>query len=146
MKIVGKFVKGYGYATHTIQFQLPYFREEGLPNTEDIITGTLNTDISPDEYKILKYDYFYKGIPNGSDAMEDFGFIIIDKIVHKGRTYEHPGYIYVPYGSPHVGNQLQFEVIACRLEDKDNGDEVEIHVADGKLIVLAPLKKGSVVS
>ena len=63
MIITGKFVKGYGYATHTIQFQLPYFVEQGLPNTEHIITGTLNTDITPSHFEVIKYDYFYKDIP-----------------------------------------------------------------------------------
>ena len=133
MKIKGVIKEGLGLAGYTIYKQKPLFRERGLPGIDRMETKTLNLDISPFVFRILRYDYFFEDVECEPFGVESFGFIQIDKIVYQSEGFEKPGYIYIPILSPHFSRRSQIEVISVKIPGLKAGDVIELEVKDGKL-------------
>lgn len=137
MKISGTITQGYGYGSRAIGFQLPLFKNKGLPNSDDFVKGTLNVEISPAHFEIIKYDYLYENVVNEHNAWINIGLISIKKIIHNNVQYNNPGYIYhVLYNSSNSRPKRLIEVIAVKLVGKKSGDIVEIFIPEGRLKLL----------
>lgn len=138
MIIEGILAKGLGHATETIPSQKELFKELGLPNVEKFFNGTLNIDISPRKFSVLKYDYFFKAVEWGSknNKAEDFGFIKIAALEYADEHYDQVGYIYVPFNSPHFSNPSQFEVISIPIPKIEMGNKIRIHIDSNKIKLL----------
>lgn len=139
MIIKGVHTQGMGGANRSVRKQLPLFKKLGLPNAETLFEGTINLDCQPHGYKILSYDHLftdviYKRFP--FKRQEDFGFIRILRLWHKGIMHEDWGFVYVPHKSPHFGNQSLFELLGKRIENFTPGDPVMIQVADDRVGLL----------
>ena len=71
ISITGKVISGYGvasgkgkdnrYPEGTLKLQIPFFKERGLDLSAFFI-GTINIDISPYQFSIKKYKYYFKEI------------------------------------------------------------------------------------
>ena len=71
ISITGKVISGYGvasgkgkdnrYPEGTLKLQMPFFNERGLDLSAFFI-GTINIDISPYQFSIKKYKYYFKEI------------------------------------------------------------------------------------
>ena len=133
MKLEGIVCKGLGLATKTIPLQKPFFKQKGLKNIDNFKECTINVNISPLKYELLKLDYYFEKIKWDENEIEDFGFIKIEKIIYNNSTWEKPGYIYIPYNSPHFENKNQFEVISVEIESIENNKEIKIEIQEGKL-------------
>jgi len=135
MTVEGVIKKGLGVAIRTTQAQATFFFELGLPLADQLQKGTINISIAPHAFVVLSRDYFYEGIAWQEGGKEDFGFITIKEISYKGRRYQNPGYIYIPYNSPHLGNTHQLEVVAIPIEGVEMDQSIAITLEDGKLSI-----------
>jgi len=124
--LIGKISQGFGAATKTIAAQRSLFEKLGLKDVERLRDGTINIDISPNQFFPDNYDYFFKSVEWENGNIEDFGFIKIDKIIYQGQTYNGPGYIYVPHNSPHFSKRNQIEVLAIPIAGAQAGIPIEI--------------------
>lgn len=131
--IIGKITPGLGIATRTVAEQKEEFIRRGLPLMESMHTATINVDISPKTFKIANFDYFFKEVPWGNNRIEDFGFIKIAQILFEGQAYNNPGYIYIPYNSPHFTNHSQFEIISVLIPNVSYGKTIEIVIESENL-------------
>ena len=132
--ISGTVAKGLGGATESLSLQqLPFFKSKGLPATERLHQGTINLNISPKKFRVLSLDYFFKDIKWEKNRIEDFGFIKLESLTHQGIVYDQAGYIYIPYGSPHVDNSSQFEITSNFISSLYPGSIIEISIQEGKL-------------
>jgi hypothetical protein len=139
MNITGKHISGMGGASRSVKRQKSVFAKLGLPGAKDFYNGTINIVTSPNNYRIDKYDYFFRNVVHKKfpfKRIEDFGFIEIFNLKHNGISYANWGFIYFPLNSPHFGKNDFFELLGKKIENINNGDEFEIQIADGMLIDL----------
>lgn len=133
MKLEGIVKEGKGRANITIAKQKPFFKQEGLKNVDNFEDGSINVDISPSKYEVLKFDYFFENIKWDKDKIEDFGFIIIEKIIYNNCEWVKPGYIYIPHNSPHFNDKSQFEVMSIKIHGIISDKEIGLIIKEGKL-------------
>lgn len=142
MEIVGIVIRGKGIAsgikvdpvtglTNTIAKQKPFFSNQGVENMSDIFNGTINLDISPRKFKILKPDYEIECREWSLGVTETFQLVSC-LINYKKST--HKGYIYYPCTSPvksHKDNVV--ELLAPFIEGVNSGSIISIQIQDGKV-------------
>ncbi len=135
MIIKGVHQRGMGGANRSIKKQKGIFMRRGLL-LDNCFNGTININSLPNRYKLIKFDELFRTVIYWSMPRfrrEDFGFIKITSLQHKGRKYENWGYIYFAHKSPHSSNDHVFELLGPELNDLATGDELVIEIGDGLL-------------
>jgi len=136
MIITGYHIHGMKGAKRSLKRQKKIFAELGLPGAEKIFNGTINIDTQPDEYEVEKFDYLFKNVQHKifpRKRMEDFGFIMIQELIHKKEKYEKWGYLYFPHKSKHFTKRHVFELIGPELENFHEGDTFEVKIKENRL-------------
>lgn len=133
MKLEGLIKEGHSRATLYTQKQKPFLKQLGLKNVEKLKDGTINVDIFPLSFRVLKYDYFFENVTWDETRVETFGFIGIEEIVYNSKSWEKPGYIYVPHNSPHFKNKSYMEIMAIEIPGITAGDKIALGIEEGKI-------------
>lgn len=118
---------------NTIFKQKPFFIKNGVDKIENCYNGTVNLDISPHHFKILKPDYEIT-CEWSPGTIETFWLVRAD-IIFKERTYS--GYIYYPCPSlvkSHKDNIV--ELLAPQIESLEYGDRCCVKVSADKVKLL----------
>ncbi len=133
MIIKGKHQHGMGGANRSIRKQKKSLIKRGV-EISDCFAGTINLNTSPKHFKVIKYDIFLQDVCFWSFPRyrkEDFGFIRILKLKHRGNVYPDWGYIYFPHKSPHFQNTSLFELLGPELPGFKPSDQVELEIGAG---------------
>ena len=118
--------------TGTISKQRKFFVSAGVKRAESWHAGTINLDISPKEFEILKSDYTVTA-EWSPGTVETFWLVNIT-LEHKERTY--PAYIYYPCQSDVKAHpDTLIEIVAEKIEDLNYGDLVTIKIPNQQVIV-----------
>jgi hypothetical protein len=125
--IKGEIVPGHQHALQTIKQQAPYFIEKGIERGV-LCNGSINIDISPGKWKIIKPDLAIKNLVWKPDFPEDFNFVKI-KIIFQGEIY--PGYLYNPTRTPNPENIM--EILSEYIEGIECGKKVELIFPEGRI-------------
>jgi len=115
----------------TIRKQRPYF-EKVVPGFSDIYNGSVNVDISPRTFDILKPDHEIT-CEWAEGFRETFWFVSVS-LVHNGTS--HKGWIYYPCPGPlkkHSNNK--FEFLAPWIDDLNYGDIASILYSSEKVFI-----------
>ena len=137
----GKVAKGYQIASgsnpdkslklnNTIFLQKPFFKEAGIPDIEKYYNGTINLDISPNEFKIIKPDY--EVTCNWIDEIiETFWFVKIF-INFDGKKYR--GLIYYPCPSK-VKSHSDYvvELLTKKIPNLNYANLLSVEIPAGKI-------------
>ena len=141
ISITGKVISGYGvasgkgkdnrYPEGTLKLQIPFFKERGLDLSAFFI-GTINIDISPYQFSIKKYKYYFKEI-NWSIYItpENFYFFEV-QLIFKESAYE--GLIYMPDPKTkfdHHQISSLFELLMPKIEGIKQGENIILKLREG---------------
>jgi hypothetical protein len=141
ISITGKVISGYGvasgkgkdnrYPEGTLKLQMPFFNERGLDLSAFFI-GTINIDISPYQFSIKKYKYYFKEI-NWSIYIppENFYFFEV-QLIFKESVYE--GLIYMPDPKTkfdHHQISSLFELLMPKIEGIKQGENIILKLREG---------------
>ena len=141
ISITGKVISGYGvasgkgkdnrYPEGTLKLQMPFFNERGLDLSAFFI-GTINIDISPYQFSIKKYKYYFKEI-NWSIYIppENFYFFEV-QLIFKENFYE--GLIYMPDPKTkfdHHQISSLFELLMPKIEGIKQGENIILKLREG---------------
>lgn len=136
MNVTGVVVQGYrvasapskDYPYGTLDKQRPFFASRGL-DLSSYFNGTLNIDIRPFEFKLLKPEFTFHHVEwTDLHPPEHFSFSRC-KVIFK--EVEYDGWVYYPHPETklrHFQNPSLLEVIAMAIPDIQYGDKVEIWV------------------
>ncbi|MDO8601096.1 MAG: hypothetical protein Q7R46_00260 [bacterium] len=115
---------------NTIFKQKKFFVEAGVAGIQNCYNGTINVDIQPYQFKIIKPDYEVT-CEWSPGTVETFWFVGVD-INLKGKNYD--GYIYYPCPSP-VKNHKDdtVELLAPKIENLRYGDPISIKIDADKV-------------
>ena len=121
------------YPKGTIKAQCEYFLEQGL-DLSQYFQGTINLDIAPYSYKIVKPKYFLEHI-NWSEFIppENFYFFDVSIQVSK-KTYN--GLVYMPdpvTKAEHFQNPTILELLLPKIDGLKYGDAVIIDVVEEQM-------------
>ena len=133
MIIKGTHQSGMGGANRSIRKQKRAFSKRGVM-LDGFFYGTINMNTSPKQYEVIKYDLMLKDVRFWSFPRfrkEDFGFIKIYMLKHRGHIYPDWGYVYFAYKSPHFHNHSVFELLGPELPGFKNSDTIEIEIGEG---------------
>ena len=150
ISITGKVISGYGvasgkgkdnrYPEGTLKLQMPFFNERGLDLSAFFI-GTINIDISPYQFSIKKYKYYFKEI-NWSIYIppENFYFFEV-QLIFKENFYK--GLIYMPDPKTkfdHHQISSLFELLMPKIEGIEQGENIILKLREGdfKFIIKSP--------
>lgn len=134
MKVRGILMQGYRVASSpskdypygTLEKQRPYFASRGL-DLGEYFNGTLNIDIRPFEYKLLKPEFTFEHVEwTDLHPPEHFSFSRC-KVLFK--EIEYDGWVYYPHPETklrHFQNPSLLEVIAMEIPSLHYGDSVEV--------------------
>ncbi len=114
----------------TIAKQKPFFELAGVKRVGSWYNGTINVDISPKEFKILKPDHIVtcEWLPN---ITETFWLVNVE-LKHNNKFY--PSYIYYPCPSEVKAHpDTTIEIITEHIQSLNYGDEVTIIIEDGSI-------------
>ena len=141
ISITGKVISGYGvasgkgkdnrYPEGTLKLQMPFFKKRGLDLSAFFI-GTINIDISPYQFSIKKYKYYFKEI-NWSIYIppENFYFFEV-QLIFKENFYK--GLIYMPdpktkFDHHQISNL--FELLMPKIEGIKQGENIILKLREG---------------
>lgn len=134
--ISGVIIQGYrvasapskDYPYGALDKQRPFFKSRGL-DLNDFFNGTLNIDISPFTFKLIKPEFTFHHVAwTDLHPPEHFSFSRC-KVIYKGVEYE--GWVYYPHPETklrHFQNPSLLEVIAYPIPDINYGDTVQVLV------------------
>ena len=118
--------KDYPYGA--LDRQRPLFKERGL-DLSGYFNGTLNVDIRPNVFQIIKPEFTFKNVEwTDLHPPEHFSFSHC-RVVYDDVKYE--GWVYYPHPETKKRNFQDpslLEVIASLIPDIKYGDEVEVQV------------------
>ena len=118
--------KDYPYGA--LERQRPLFKERGL-DLAGFFDGTLNIDIRPYEFQLVKPEFTFKNVEwTDLHPPEHFSFSHC-RVLFDGTTYE--GWIYYPHPETKKRNFQQpslLEVITVLIPDIKYGDALEVQV------------------
>lgn len=143
-RVKGKVVPGHGvasgknndprYPQGTLVMQKPFFKERGL-DLDQFYLGTINVDISPATFSIIKGRYFLKNI-NWSPFIPPENFYFFDVSVLKN-DYRYEGLIYMPdpaTKTDHMQNPSVLEVMLKeKIEDLQYGASIDLEIDSNQL-------------
>ncbi len=115
---------------NTISKQKPFFIKAGVDEIQNCYDGTINLDISPYEFKIVKPDYEIT-CEWSPGTIETF-WLVKATIIFQEKTYN--GYIYYPCPSPvknHKDNII--ELLAPKIENIKYNDHSVVEVSVDKV-------------
>lgn len=117
---------------NTITLQKPFFIENKIPRIQEVYNGTINLDIAPRIFKILKPDYTVT-CQWHPDVLETFWLVDV-AIKYKKQLY--PAYIYYPRPSSVKSHKDDtVELLAEKIQGLKYGDMVSI-IIDAKKVRL----------
>lgn len=134
VKISGVIVQGYrvasapskDYPYGTLEKQRPFFAARGL-DLEKYFNGTLNIDIRPFVYKLLKPEFTFEHVEwTDLHPPEHFSFSRC-KVLFKESEYD--GWVYYPHPETklrHFQNPSLLEVIAMEIPSIQYGEPVRV--------------------
>ena len=124
------------YPKGTLHLQFPHFLERGL-DLRPFYMGTINLDISPCSYKILKPKYFFENI-DWSEYIPPENFYFFDVSLHYiYKTYK--GLVYMPdpeTKNDHIQNPAILELILPEIEGLKYADTVYISLRKDQLEII----------
>lgn len=125
--------KDYPYGT--LAKQRPFFTSRGL-DLSDYFNGTLNIDISPHTFKLIKPEFTFEHVEwTDLHPPEHFSFSRC-KIIYKDAEYD--GWVYYPHPETklrHFQNPSLLEVIATPIPQIKYGDEVEVLLNSAEITI-----------
>ena len=150
ISITGKVISGYGvasgkgkdkrYPNGTLKLQMPFFKERGL-DLSAFFVGTINIDISPYQFSIKNYKYYFKEI-NWSKYIppENFYFFEV-QLIFKEIIFN--GLIYMPdpkTKSDHHQISNLFELLMPKIEGIKQGENIilKLREDDFKFTIKSP--------
>lgn len=134
--VKGVLTKGYlvasgpsaDYPYGALERQKPLFKERGL-DLEHIFNGTLNVDIRPFEFRLLKPEFTFRNVEwTDLHPPEHFSFSRC-RVLFRGNGYD--GWVYYPHPETkkrNFQNPSLMEVITVQIPEISYGDELEVHV------------------
>lgn len=144
MKVKGILARGYrvasapskDYPYGTLEKQRPFFTARGL-DLSSYFNGTLNIDIRPFEYKMLKPEFTFQHVEwTDLHPPEHFSFSRC-RVIFKGIEYD--GFVYYPHPETklrHFQNPSLLEVIAREIPNIRYGDEVILDVQEDEIQIM----------
>ena len=116
------------YPYGALDRQRPIFASRGL-DLSTYFNGTLNVDIRPHRFKMLKPEYTFHNVEwTDMHPPEHFSFSRC-RVIH--RNMEYDGWVYYPHPETKIRNFQNpslLEVIAMPISDLQYGDEVDVQV------------------
>ena len=144
-KIKATIIQGYGVASGTgedtrfpegsIRMQSPYFKQRGL-DLSTFFPGTLNLDISPYDFEIVKPKYYFTGI-KWSKYMPPENFYFFEIILSFNSNVYH-GLVYLPDPKTKVDHpqpDQMLEVLAPRIQGASYGKEITIELDSSSILL-----------
>ena len=140
----GILVKGYrvasgpstDYPYSTLDRQRPHFKERGL-DLNAYFNGTLNIDIQPNTFKLLRPEFTFHHIEwTDLHPSEHFSFSRC-KVIYKDIEYE--GWVYYPHPETklrHFQNPSLLEVIAVHIPQIKYGDKLDVLLNPEEILVM----------
>ena len=134
--ISGIIVQGYrvasgpskDYPYGALEKQRPFFKQRGL-DLDDFFNGTLNIDIRPRTFKMLKPEFTFRDVEwTDLHPPEHFSFSRCNVIYNDD---EYAGWVYYPHPETklrHFQNPSLLEVIAMPIAEIQYGDEVQVMI------------------
>ena len=120
------------YPHGSILMQKPFFRLSGL-DLERYHSATINLDISPFHFTIIKPDYHFAQVAWTDGIVEDFSFVQCEIMVDKTR---YSAMIYYPHPETkpaHLHDTSTLEVLSEYISDLNYGDEIQVIVDSNKV-------------
>jgi hypothetical protein len=116
------------YPYGALERQRPFFKAGGL-NLEEYFNGSLNVDIRPFEFTMVKPEFTFRHVEwTDLHPPEHFSFSRC-KVLFKDVGYD--GWVYYPHPETklrHFQNPSLLEVIAMKIPDIRYGDELDVFV------------------
>ncbi|NAY93407.1 hypothetical protein GTQ34_15965 [Muricauda sp. JGD-17] len=143
MRVKGKVIPGYGVASGkggdpryhegTLKLQYPHFKEKGL-DLSPFYMGTLNVNIAPYRYQIIKPKLYFENIA-WSDHIPPENFYFFDVSLHfKGKRFG--GLVYMPdpqTKEDHLQKPTVLELILPKINGLHYGDNLYVNVPEEQL-------------
>ncbi len=125
--------KDYPYGA--LDRQRPIFKSRGL-NLSDYFNGTLNIDISPHKFEMVKPEFTFQHVEwTDLHPPEHFSFSRCKVIF---RDVEYDGWVYYPHPETklrHFQNPSLLEVIAMPIPEISYGDKLNVLVNPDEIVV-----------
>ena len=124
------------YEKGTLEMQLPFFKALGL-DISKFYLGTLNIDIAPHTFEVVKPQYTFRNVKWHRDyPTEDFSFSPCE-LIFRDVTYE--GLVYYPHPETKIGHFQDpsiIEAIALPLPNIHYGDRLTIALNPSEITIL----------
>lgn len=124
------------YPYGALDRQRPLFKARGL-DLSAYFNGTLNIDIRPDTFKLLKPEFTFQHVEwTDLHPPEHFSFSRC-KVIHEDIEYE--GWVYYPHPETklrHFQDPSLLEVIAVHIPQIKYGDELDVLVNAEEILVV----------
>ena len=142
--IHGNLVQGYrvasgpsrDYPYGALDRQRPFFKVRGF-DLEPYFNGTLNIDIRPNTFKLVKPEFTFQYVEwTDLHPPEHFSFSRC-RVIHKDIEYE--GWVYYPHPETklrHFQDPSLLEVIAFHIPHIKYGDELDVLVNVEQILVM----------
>lgn len=114
----------------TITLQKPFFEEAGVIGVSEMYSGTINVDISPNTFEILKPDYeitceWFEGLTET--------FWLVGAFINYDDK-EYKGYIYYPCPSEVKSHDDDVvELLTTKIPGVNYGDAISVKVSGDKI-------------
>lgn len=123
------------YPKGSIELQIPFFAQQGL-DLSSCFKGTLNIDISPLSFRIIKPDFKYEHLKwiEGFPA-ETFSFVACSL---EFKQIMYPSFVYYPHPetkSQHFQSTSTLEILAPKVPNISYGEQVSLLLNADKLHV-----------
>jgi len=126
------------YPYGALDRQRPIFKSRGL-DLVGYFNGTLNIDITPQTYKMVKPEYTFNSVEwTDLHPPENFSFSRC-RVIHQ--YIEYDGLVYYPHPETKLRNFQNpslLEVIARPIPTLKYGDTIQVFVNSAEISVLAP--------
>lgn len=124
------------YPKGTIEMQTPFFKELGL-DLSAFFPGTLNINISPNEFELISPQYTFRNVRWAEGfPPEDFSFTPC-QIIYQNQSFE--SLVYYPHPETKIGhfqNPSIVEVIAPLIPDMKYGDRITLRISTDEIRIL----------
>ena len=124
------------YEKGTLEMQLPFFKALGL-DISKFYLGTLNIDIAPHTFEVVKPQYTFRNVKWHRDyPTEDFSFAPCE-LIFQDTTYE--GLVYYPHPETKIGHFQDpsiIEAIALPISNIHYGDQIAIALNPSEIKIL----------
>ena len=126
IKLKGKIVPGSHICSKTIKQQSPFF--EGKINKKALENGSINIDISPKKWEIVKPDFSFTNVVWRPNFPEDFSFIKI-KFRFENKIYK--GFLYNPKRTKNPKTMM--EILSDYIKEIKYDKEIELYIPKNKI-------------